>query len=343
MGFEWPKLDSGMLRLDKETIEKMSDIYPEVKPLHQSQVSLTLLKKFPLQVGSDGRCRCWANPFGAKTSRNQPSGNKQPFGLSKWVRSLIKPTEGMFFAYIDFAQEEFAVAGYLSRDKNMIACYESGDPYLYWAKLTGAVPDDATKDSHPAERSRYKTAVLALQYGGGAGVLAKKMGVSRGEAQLMLDLHHSTFATFWKWSAEMGDNAIAKGEWETVYGWRHHLCYPVTSNQLANWPVQANSAEILRLSAIIACRRNVPLVWTVHDALAIEGPIEDAEKIVATAEGAMQDASSLVLRMGNPTGPRLRVESTVVKYPDRYVDEKGKEVWDWIDGLLNKGPTANGH
>lgn len=334
-GFEWPRLVSGMVSIDKDTIEKMGDVYPEVKALHQSQVSLSLLKKFPLQVGDDGRCRCWPNPFGSKTGRSQPSGNRQPFGLSKWVRSLIKPIEGKFFAYVDFAQEEFAVAAYLSSDANMIACYESGDPYIFWAKLTGAVPADATKASHPGIRARYKTAILALQYGGGLSMLAARMGVSKGEAQILLNEHHSTFSTFWDWSRKIGDVAVAKGGWETILGWHHHLTYPVTSTQLANFPIQSNSAEILRVSTIIAFRRSVPVIWTVHDALAVEGPVEDAEKIVGITEEAMQEASSLVLRLGKSVGPRLRVESSIVKFPERYMDDEGKEAWEWISVLLS--------
>ena len=50
----------------------------------------------------------------------------------------------------------------------MKQAYASGDPYLEFAKLAGAVPPDATKKSHPHERALYKATVLAVQYEMGA-------------------------------------------------------------------------------------------------------------------------------------------------------------------------------
>ena len=53
----------------------------------------------------------------------------------------------------------------------MIAAYNSGDPYLAFAKQAGAVPEDATKESHAAERELFKTCVLGVQYGMGEETL----------------------------------------------------------------------------------------------------------------------------------------------------------------------------
>ena len=47
----------------------------------------------------------------------------------------------------------------------MKQAYASGDPYLEFAKLAGAVPPDATKKTHPEQRSLYKATVLAVNYG----------------------------------------------------------------------------------------------------------------------------------------------------------------------------------
>jgi hypothetical protein len=48
----------------------------------------------------------------------------------------------------------------------MLAAYESGDPYLAFAKQAGAVPHDATKQSHPAQRELFKACVLTAWIGG---------------------------------------------------------------------------------------------------------------------------------------------------------------------------------
>src|SRR6478672_9966146 len=58
----------------------------------------------------------------------------------------------------------------------MLAAYKSGDPYLAFAKQAGAVPQDATKQSHSAQRDLFKACVLAVQYGMGPDALAARIG-----------------------------------------------------------------------------------------------------------------------------------------------------------------------
>ena len=70
------------------------------------------------------------------------------FGPSVWLRSLIQPPEGYGVAYIDWCQQEHGIAAVLSGESAMQAAYLSGDPYLEFAKQAGAVPADATKQSH---------------------------------------------------------------------------------------------------------------------------------------------------------------------------------------------------
>ena len=94
--------------------------------------------------------------FRARTGRNQPSNSQFIFGPSAWLRSLIKPPEGYAVSYLDFQQQEFGIAAALSGDPNMIEAYETGDPYLTFAKQAGAVPPDATKKSHPKRTRAFQ-------------------------------------------------------------------------------------------------------------------------------------------------------------------------------------------
>ena len=88
------------------------------------------------------------SPFGSDTGRNQPSNSRYIFGASAWQRSIIKAPADRVLAYIDFSSQEFALGGTLSGDQAMMDDYRSGDPYLAWARRTGAIPPDATKSSH---------------------------------------------------------------------------------------------------------------------------------------------------------------------------------------------------
>ena len=149
-GLPWPRLESGELDLRDDAFREAARAHPEVAPLRELRSALSELRLNDLAVGRDGRNRCLLSTFQARTGRNQPSNSKFIFGPSVWLRGLIKPPPGHGVAYIDWGQQEFGIAAALSGDANMLAAYRSGDPYLAFAKLAGAVPQDATKQTHAA-------------------------------------------------------------------------------------------------------------------------------------------------------------------------------------------------
>ena len=136
----WPRLESGRLDLKSDTFRQMAKAYPIVAPLHELRHALSEMRLNDLAVGDDGRNRTLLSPFGSKTGRNQPSNTKFIFGPSAWLRGLIKPPPGHAVAYIDWSNQEFAIAAKLSGDVKMMAAYESGDPYLAFGKQAGKLP-----------------------------------------------------------------------------------------------------------------------------------------------------------------------------------------------------------
>ena len=97
------------------------------------------------------------------------------------MRILLKPEAGKKIVAIDYSSEEFAIGASISGDKNMIEAYESGDVYLHFAKLAGAVPKDGLKKDYKKERELFKATVLGLSYGMGKEKLAKKLTDDTGE------------------------------------------------------------------------------------------------------------------------------------------------------------------
>ena len=94
---------------------------------------------------------------------------------------------------------EFMLAASLSdghcRPVNrMLEMYQTGDPYLSYCKAIGVVPGTATKKTHAEIRDKYKTMLLAVQYGMSSMTLAGRLGVSTFEAHEMLNRHHDQFA-----------------------------------------------------------------------------------------------------------------------------------------------------
>ncbi len=131
-----------------------------------------------LFAGADGRYRTPLWPFSTITSRAAPNGAAYPFTVPSWCRFTMIPGPGKTLLYLDFSSMEFGVAAGLSRAPRMLADYEQ-EPYLVLPMLAGQLPRGATKDTHGEERDRYKPMILAVQYYGGSGLLARRLGLSR--------------------------------------------------------------------------------------------------------------------------------------------------------------------
>ena len=149
-----------------------------------------------------------------------------------------------------------------------------GDPCLAFAKQAGAIPPEGTKKTHPVERGLFKRCVLAVQYGMAAGSLAEKIGVSKFEADKLLQLHRQVYSTFWKWSDNQLDLSIINNNQQTVFGWSHKISYRAEKGQagfnsrtLVNFPMQANGAEMMRIAACLATEAGLEVCAPVHDAL----------------------------------------------------------------------------
>jgi DNA polymerase family A len=339
-GIPWPRLESGALALDDDTFKEMARAFPaEIGPIREVlRIHRGELKKIELTVGTDGRNRFLLSAFSSKTSRNQPSNTKSIFGPSAWLRSLIRPEAGRAVAYVDWSQQELAIAAALSRDTRMQDAYLSGDFYLSFAKMANAVPAEATKQSHSSIRDQFKIVALGVLYGLSEKGLARKLNVSVCRGRELLRMHKETFRQFWAWSDKVEMQAMLVGRLNTVFGWQVHVptgLDPKTGRPLANprslrnFPMQGNGAEMMRLACCLVTEQGINLCAPIHDALLVEGPSEEIEDVVARTQAAMRKASEIVL-----DGFSLRTDAKIVRFPDRFTDERGLKMWNTVWGLL---------
>ena len=325
----WPLLESGELDLSDETFRQMSRAYPAVSPMRELRHALSDLRLEELAVGKDGfnRCPLWA--FGSKTGRNQPSNTRSIFGPSVFLRSLIRPKPGYGIAYLDWGQQEFGIAAALSGDQAMLAAYLSGDPYLAFAILAGAVPPDATKETHSSQRELFKQCILATQYGMEARSLAMRIAQPKIVADDLLRAHRETFRDFWAWSDACVDQAILAGSLQTVLGWHVYIDEGFNPRSLRNFPMQANGAEMMRIAACLATERGIAVCAPIHDAFLITAPLERLEEDAARMRAAVAEASRIVLK-----GFELRVDVSFTRFPDRYTDKRGRVMWERVMRLV---------
>ena len=313
----WPRLESGQLALDDDTFRQQARAFPSVSPLRELRSALSDLRLNDLAVGQDGRNRTILSAFRSRTGRNQPSNTKFIFGPSVWLRALIKPPPGYGVAYIDWAQQEFGIAAALSGDAAMRAAYHSGDPYIDLARQAGAVPQDATAKTHPAQRELFKQCVLGVQYGMEATGLAARIGKPPIAARDLLRAHRETFRAFWAWSNAAVDHAMLHGVLHTTFGWHIRIGEQSNPRSLRNFPMQANGAEMLRIASCLAAERRLEICCPIHDALLVCAPLDRLDADIAATRAAMAEASRAVL-----AGFELGTDVNQVRYPLRYMDEK---------------------
>jgi hypothetical protein len=319
-GIGWPVLPSGRLNLEQKTFKTMAELYPELEDLRQLKHALEKLKLREIIVGSDGYTRCWLNPNGSRTGRNQPSNSKFIFGPAIWVRDyLIQPKPGWVIIYIDYEAEEVGIGGALSGDLAMQEDYLSGDFYLAFGKRAGLLPARARAQTHTRERDRLKICVLATQYGQKYRSLAERLNQPDIVARELLRLHHKVYHRFWRWLENRVNRAVLTNEQETVFGWKHRFKERPKPNSVSNFFMQANASEVLRLACCLGTEGGISICAPVHDAVLMQAPLDRFEEDVARMRAYMAEASRIVLN-----GFVLRTEAHVFQYPEHYSDPKGR-------------------
>ena len=96
-----------------------------------------------------------------------------------------------------------------------------------------------------------------------------------------------------------------------------------------NFPMQANGAEMMRIAAIAATEAGIEVCAPVHDAFLIQAPLERLDHDVEYMRALMAKAGEAVTG-----GFPVRTEATIVRFPDRYMDEGGREMWERVVALL---------
>ena len=202
----------------------------------------------------------------------------------------------------------------------MMEAYASGDPYLTFAKQCGAVPQDATKDSHKRERDIFKTVVLGIDYGMEAEAWPAGSASHPLEARELLQKHRETYPRFWRWTQNIVDAAMCKLDITLFSVGTSTRARTHNPRSIRNFPMQANGAEMLRLACIFGTERGICINAPIHDAVLIEAPADEIEEAVVRMQDYMRTASRIVL-----AGFELRTDATIISYPGRYDDPRGSK------------------
>jgi len=131
------------------------------------------------------------------------------------------------------------------------------------------------------------------------------------------------------------DKALLGGKLQTPLGWEVRGRIHAQPTDLMNWPMQSAGADAMRIAAIAATEAGIVVHAPVHDAFLIGAPLErlahDTEHMAAIMVAAGQTVTG---------GMTIRVEANEVRSPGRYMDDRGREMWDTVMELLRRRGVA---
>ena len=254
-------------------------------------------RKITDDLGSDGRIRCWINPYGSQSSRFQPPSTSFIPLKSRWMRSMIKPANGKVILAVDYASEEFLLSAILSGCKNMYEAYKSGDVYLHTAKLCGAVPTNGAKADYGPERTLFKAIVLGLSYlmskYGLSHHLSNALGrkVSNDEAQDYIDTFYKPYSEYKQYMEDTWYDYLSKNFLKLFDGW---IMWGANDNHRSatNCPTQGTGAVILRRALLNADKLGYKILFPLHDAayFEVDNDVDTVSKALKELNQVMLDA-----------------------------------------------------
>ena len=333
-GIPLPKTDTGRFKTDKETIKEASKVYGEPwTSVYELVRSIAEGAVDGLKLGQGNRLYAAPKPFMTLTGRAAPSTSEFLFLGPKWLRSFLQPPPGHTLLQFDWSNQEYAIAAALSQDPAMMAAYAAGDPYLAFAKISGAVPDYATKDSHSLERAAYKIVSLAVLMGMGVDNIGRQTGAGYFGGRELLQKHKTSFPKFWDWSNAVANTGAAAWDIETAFGLIYNPGAPrqFKSRTARNFLLQSTGSDMLRVAVLLLEEAGFKVIATIHDAVLILCETQRVTEVEGDVVRIMQEASRITLwdRL------TVRVDCTRVDHPFHFQDEKGVVTWRKLAALLN--------
>jgi hypothetical protein len=338
----WPRLPTGQLQLEQEVFKSQAEAYPVLAPLRELTLTLSQMKSTGLTIGMDGRNRYWLRPLLSLTGRNQPSTSRNIQGSAAWLRGLITPPPEHGLAMIDWSAQEVAIAAGRSGDPRMCDAYRTGDVHMAVAIDANLAPPGATKVTHPMARERAKSVSLGTNYGISPHGVAAALGIPLAEGRQLLQAHREAYPVFWQWIGRTVDTAMLTSCIAAPMGWRMQIIGEPNPRAIQNWIMQATGAEMLRAAVVYMVRSGLTLCATAHDAIMVLAPLDRLSNDVALAREIMERVS-----LSFTHGLLVRTETKVLLPGERYLEPRGRRMWELVIGLLqdashtSDGPDAS--
>lgn len=206
----------------------------------------------------------------------------------------------------DYSQIELRLLAHLSRDEALTAAFYAGADIhrAVASEVMGVAPEDVTSDM----RSQAKMINFGIVYGITPFGLARRLGISNGEAAEIIDNYKARFPRITEFLNDCVEHAEKDGFVATILGRQRKIPQINSRNPMErslgermaiNTVVQGSAADLIK-RAMIDLYRVLPteaprtkMLLQIHDELVFEVPNCDIEQVQALVVEKMVNAMTL--------------------------------------------------
>jgi DNA polymerase-1 len=222
------------------------------------------------------------------------------------IRQAFRAPRGRVLLSADYSQIELRILAHLADDENLQEAFRRGEDIhaATAARVFNVEPGRVDKEM----RARAKAVNFGIVYGQGAFNLSRQLGISRSEAQAIIDAYFERFPRIHQWIERVHAEARRQKAVYTMFGRRRKLpdidnsSHNLRANaerMAQNTPIQGTAADIIKL-AMIELHREIKtrglesrLVLQVHDELVIEAPGGEVDLLRRLIREKMEGAAEL--------------------------------------------------
>ena len=258
------------------------------------KLATTYGENFDEYVEDDGRIHASFSVTRALTGRSaSDSPNIQNIPSRFEFRDCFEAPPGSVIIKADYAAQEPRILAYLSRDKELMNCFEKGENvHLTVARAIFNNPKmKLDKSTH--EYKVGKGINLGSSYGLTPYGLSMHLDISMDEAEQYMSAYFSRFSGVQSWIARTRAEGAKAGYVRTPAGRRIWLNpYSRHSENVAiNGPNQGGAADMMKRALILIYektgRDRYPIVAMVHDEIDVEAITKDSKKIAKLVQSCM--------------------------------------------------------
>jgi DNA polymerase-1 len=225
-------------------------------------------------------------------------------------RECFYPDKDFVFVASDYSQQEYRLAGAVSRDRKIIDAYKNGsDMHTATAQILYGKQEVTSE-----ERTRGKTVNFAILYGSTEYGLKHNLDISIDEARLIIKNFWEGYKNLDKFMTKAGQMILELGYSSTPIGRRrYNVPKPLymNSKEFVKWQerilregrnfiIQGGGADMLKIAMIELFEKNpfgdkFRLCLQIHDELVAQAHVSIKEEALKFLEDVMEDVESRFL------------------------------------------------